>query len=339
MPLGSSRLGWSKLVTKKSESEHMACTLATYEGNPIWSIEDYAYSILAPDNFVILRSPTTGEPVLYDGKYWAVYSCINDGIGICSSADLYTWNDEGASPIIEIGDVDAEAWEVERIAPCDFLYMHDEAGHGEDFWMFYKGGNADKTEYSIGIVHSDDMAAWTRDLVNNPVAYWAAGWIANTKGLEDFRIQKMSNGDWCALYEADQSPTGGAAIGAAKSTETLPNTGWGDEGQVVSAVPDEADFIANPCLIRRGEKYYCYYEWDKVDTDIYGMSCEEADFFTLDGWTQCPSQPVLESPAGWENNSTIPNGLIYKDGILICYYTGGLGVDRKIGIATGTGLS
>lgn len=303
---------------------------------PIWETADYGWSAFTPNNVAILRSPTTGEPVMYNGVYWMAYDAVTTGIGMAYSTDLVNWTDAAGNPIITPGDAEAESWEKERITVNDLIYMGAEAGHEYDFWLFYKGSDLGITHVAIGIIKSNDMASWVRDTAHNPIANWVAGWIAGCNGIEDFRVQKTSTGSWMAIYEANTAPTAGASVGAASSSDTLPHSGWGDEGQVCS-VTFGGDFIANPTVIRRGGTYYCYYERSLLGTAVtYGMYAAEAAIFTLDAWTQM-TNPVLSPTIAWEGTSTIPNGLIWANAEFYVYFTGNTGGAKAIGLATGVG--
>lgn len=311
-----------------------------YAGNPIWETADYAYSANTPNNFVVLVDPDH-RPYKVGGYYWATFSSVTDGIGLAYSVDLINWVDAdtifaGVNPIITVGG--ALEWDNITIAPTTFMYMGGETGHAYDYWIFYRGQNAAGTETRVGIAKSNDLQTWTK-YAGNPVITWVAAWATNCTGVEDFRVVKASNGNWYALYEADQAPTGGIAVGAAKTTDTLPHSGWGDEGPVISAVPDAGDFIANPSLtklIRNGvHYYYALYEWGKGSaSNAYGMMCEDSVFFTVDAWTQDTSQPAISVTAGWEGTGIVPNGMLTDANTLYNYYTGNTGANKKIGLAT-----
>jgi len=316
--------------------------------NPIWSTADYAWSVKTAGNERVLRDPDTGAPVLYDGKYWMAYTPliggVTDGIGLATSVDLVNWSDEAGNPIIKHDDGDVEAWEAGSVSSSDFLYMGNEAGHSYDFWIFYRGYNAGFTETKIGIIKSNDMATWVRDLAHNPVVDWVPGFVGDCTGVEDFTAQKTSAGNWMALYEADQFGVGAhdAAIGAASCSETLPHTGWADEGQVCSGTFG-AVAITNPVVIRveigATTYYYGFYEWisavgPPTKAHTHGMYCTEANIFTLDAWTQL-TDPQIRAESGWEDLIVIPSGLVRFEDRLYLFY----GADTQDSKETGLAIS
>lgn len=310
--------------------------LATkYGSNPIWENSDFAWVNDRPDNFCVLRSPIDGSPVMYNSKYWAAYEAGtgNDrGIGICYSTNLIDWTDQGGNPVLKVTDGAAEAWEKLKISPNDFLYI---PGESSPYWLFYRGTDAGVVKTCIGYATSSDMATFTRIVADNPIVDWVPAWEANTRGVEDFRIQKMSDGSWMAFYEADQNPTGGEAVGVAKTTDRTPNTGWADEGQAMSWMT-AANFIANPALIRinyEGSTYYWgLYEWDSANTHTHSCFVAESDIFTIDKWRKLGR--VIESEAGWEDDSAITNCIIKVGDTAYIYYSGDTGANIKIGLAT-----
>ena len=200
--------------------------------NPVLDDNDYSWSSYTPDNPCILRDPETGEPALYDGKYWMATDCHdsrtdNDDVGMYTSTDLINWTQEAGNPVASVNDVDAESWEYYLLAFNEMFDMRDIPEASYNFWAFYVVEASDQSR-TINVIKSNDMVTWDRSNVSqpdwvNPIIDWTCSWGSNSDGAEDFRVCRLSNGTWAGIYENDQS--GGATgmnVGIAFSNATLP---------------------------------------------------------------------------------------------------------------------
>ncbi len=362
--LASAWLETNETGSWKNYTEIWGTSWTEEASNPIFEKDNVTWTTSSVGNPAILRSPINGTPIQYDGCYWMAYSTDSrdggdEAIGLANSTDLIVWNDFDSNPILNEDDADAEIWETgyqgandySSLAPNDFLYMADDSGVTYDFWLFYTGvnGNQEKKR-AIGIAKSNNMTTWVRDLASNPIATWIPDWVDGAEGIEDWRLQKMSNGSWVAVYEADGAADWGgtkATVGIAKTDNSLPNSGWTDEGQVFSSAEGSTSFNANPTIIRYDKAgtthYEMLYEWSDADTeaDAYGANVTEgSDMWTIDGWTKTTSyNPIIAGiPATWEDDSVIPNALIHYENQIMGFYVGGTASNKKIGSSTGPHL-
>ena len=348
-------LDWAWLSTNETGSwkNHTSIHVVNWtkeSSNPVWEMDNITWtSTQGLGDPAILRSPVNGTALKYNGVYWMAYFGKNatgkNRIALANSTNLVDWYDVNYNPILEPNDGDAEPWEIDRHQPQDFLYMGDEDGVNYTFWLFYLGYNSSSfpADASIGIAKTNNMTTWIRDTANNPIADWTPDW-AGAWGIEDWRLQKMSNGSWVAIYEPEGFSGDGVMIGAAYTADSLPDSGWSDEGRIMTTQSEGADFDANPTIIRYEKNGITYYEiifeWGTSGSiaKCYEAYANESAVFDLDGWTRSDYNPIIPNDDPWEDSSTIPDALIEKNGSLYCYYTGDTGVNRALGLSVGPHL-
>lgn len=266
-----------------------------------------------PDNFVVLRDPSTMAPVQYDAgsglRYWAAYNDNLSGVSVrlATSTDLETWVDDSEAVAAASG-----------MAVSDFIYVGGETGLHKDFFLFYSKKSG--TEAQVHLTTSDDMSTWTDD-VANPVFTNASG---PGDGIEDFRMVKVDDNYWAAFYEQDGYEDAGArAVGAALHTGTVPEGGsWTNQTDDILGTSDvgyeiAGHFMANPCVCKDGSDIWLFYEGavfsgnEPVTLARKITPSANSDVFTPSNWQKFGVANWRNGEKAFGNCASVESGTIY----------------------------
>lgn len=265
---------------------------------------------------IIMRDPETMEPVLWNGKYWAVATSRTDGwttgeFDIYSSTDLLSWTEEYRNVIPDV----AATWENNIYIASSFSY-HE--GDANPFLIFYPALDAGG-RVRDGAARSNDMQNWTKN-PNNPLfEYQNATWAL--LGCEVFSIAKLSVDaaphKWIAIFEGE-SGADRQGIGIAYNDDDDPDTtGWTFSNRSFSSCAAGVVREVDPWIYRDGGRYFIFYEIypsGQAARPAGGMWADEADVFTEDtGWTRFTTNPILGSMTGAAHKCGMLYGVLLDD--------------------------
>lgn len=275
-------------------------TYTKSNSNPIWTASDVTWkSSSGVDNIAILRDPTDCLPTQYNSKYWMAYVARGGSgpeIGMASSTDLVSWTDENSALLLS----GSSTWEQTALGSNTFLDMRNYST-SDDFWLVYHGqdGTGGSRYKQMGLAYSSDMTNWSRDSSNPIFSPNPPG----GQGGEDFSV--VDSGDsWDLLYEDEGSATSNG-VRTAQTTNSLPDSGWSDQGTMYSSATDSGG-IANPTLIRNPDAgaYEVLIEADPAGAAYSRGGTVSDGGFHNQSWTDEGEVITADS---------IPNGFVYDD--------------------------
>jgi predicted GH43/DUF377 family glycosyl hydrolase len=201
----------------------------------------------------------SGAPRKINGRYMGTYHAYPGAgyetgpaiIGLCWSDDLFHW--ELNSPLLEAGDVGAGTWEQGG------LYKSCLVEHDGRFHMFYNAKNKESPwREQIGVVTSDDLATWTRE-VSNPLVRTGNVGAVDDRFCSDPCVLRLPGGLW-AMFFFTLSSDGHARDSVAFSKDLIH---WDKSGEslidVGPAGSIDSQYAHKPGMFTKDGVVYHYY--------------------------------------------------------------------------------